>query len=164
MTENFIKSYEDYADALFRFAYFRIRNRELARDLVQDCFVRVWDYIATGKEIENFRAFLYRTLRNIIVDETRKKKTVSLDAMRDEGFDLTDNFKKTELEFRLDSKNIADRLIALSEDDREIIVMRYINELGPKEIAEILDESENVISVRINRALKKAREIFAKKI
>ena len=38
--------------------------------------------------------------------------------------------------------------------------MRYINELGPKEIAEILNETENVISVRINRALRKARALF----
>ena len=160
MIDSFIKSYDEYADALFRFAYFRIRERELAKDLVQESYIRTWNYIASGKEIENLRAFLYRTLRNIIVDETRKKKTVSLDAMQNEGFDPSDNFRKAELEFRLDSKNIVDRLTLLPEDDREIIIMRYINELGPKEIAEILDESENVVSVRINRALKKAREIF----
>lgn len=162
MTDNFINSYNRHSDELFRFAYFRVRDRELAKDLVQDSFIRTWNYIAAGKEIENFRAFLYRTLRNLIVDESRKKKSVSLDVLADEGFDPTDNFRKTELEHRLDSKNIVEKLAGLEVDDREIIVMRFINELGPKEIAEILDETENVVSVRINRALKKAREIFNK--
>ena len=160
VSEKFIKSYDNYADQLFRFALFRIRHREVARDLVQDSFIRTWDYLAKGNNIDNFRAFLYRTLRNLIIDEVRKRKTVSLDAMQDEGFDPSDNFKKTELEFRLDSKNIVEKLSELADDDREIIVMRYINELGPKEISEILDESENVVSVRINRALKKARELL----
>lgn len=162
VTENFIKSYDDHASELFRFAYFRVRDRETAKDMVQESFIRVWNYITDGKKIENFRAFLYRTLRNIIIDESRKKKTISLDALEDAGFGPGDGFRKNEFEIRLDSKNIVDKLSALSEDDREIIVMRFINELGPKEIAEILDESENVVSVRINRALKKAREIFNK--
>ena len=106
VTQNFIKSYDNHSDELFRFAYFRIRNRDLAKDLVQESFIRVWNYIADGKEIENFRAFLYRTLRNIIVDESRKKKPISLDALQDEGFDPQDNFRKREFEYRLDSKNI----------------------------------------------------------
>lgn len=164
MTENFIKSYDNHSDELFRFAYFRIRDRELAKDLVQDSFIRTWNYITAGREIENFRAFLYRTLRNLVIDESRKKKSASLDALADEGFDPADSFRKIELEHRLDSKNTIDKLSALNEDDREIIVMRFINELGPKEIAEILGESENVVSVRINRALKKARELFTKTV
>lgn len=164
VTESFIKSFDVYSDELFRFAYFRIRDRELAKDLVQDSFIRTWNYIVAGKEIENFRAFLYRTLRNIIIDESRKKKSVSLDALQDTGFDPGDSFRKHELEARLDSKNIVDKLSALNADDREIIVMRFINELGPKEIAEILGESENVVSVRINRALKKARELSTKTV
>ena len=160
VAEKFIKSYDDYADQLFRFALFRTRHREVARDLVQDSFIRTWDYLAKGNNIDNFRAFLYRTLRNIIIDESRKKKTVSLNALQEEGFDPSDDFRKTDLEFRLDSKNIVDKLSELPEDDRDIVVMRYINELRPKEIAEILGESENVVSVRINRALKRARELL----
>lgn len=51
-------------------------------------------------------------------------------------------------------------LAKLEESDREVLVMRYIDDIGPNEIAEILGESANVISVRINRATKALREIL----
>ncbi len=166
--KEFIEAYEEYADSLFRHCYFRVSNRERALELTQEAFMKTWDTANKGTEIQNYRAFLFRVLNNLIIDEYRKKKSSSLDALLEKegvnegNFDelktgsLEEEVGKIELNFQSEQLEIA--LKKLPESYRSIIVMRYINELRPKEIADILKESENVVSVRINRGLKKLRE------
>lgn len=166
--KEFTEAYEEYADSLFRHCYFRVSNRERALELTQEAFMKTWNSVQQGKEIQNYRAFLFRVLNNLIIDEYRKKKSSSLDALLEkEGVnegsfeDLTtgsleEEMGKVELSFQ--SEQLETALKKLPESYRSIIVMRYINELRPKEIADILKESENVVSVRINRGLKKLRE------
>jgi len=61
----------------------RLKDRDRALELVQECFMKVWDYAQKGSEIRELRPFLYRTLRHLIIDEYRRKKSVSLEAMVD---------------------------------------------------------------------------------
>ena len=79
--ERFLKAFEEYNDALFRHAFLRISDREKAIDLVHDTFTKVWSYIREGYEIDSFRPFLYKVLNNKIIDEYRKRKESSLDAL-----------------------------------------------------------------------------------
>ena len=86
--EAYIHAYEQHADAIFRFVYFRTRDKEDARDIVQETFLRTWRYLAEGNEIDQLRPFLFRTARNILYDMTRQhttRNTGSLDAFLEEG-------------------------------------------------------------------------------
>src|SRR3989344_8041053 len=74
-------AFEQYSDELFRHCALRLRDRERAVELTQECFLRAWDYVHKGGTIEQMRPFLYRTLRHLIIDEYRKKKSVSLEKM-----------------------------------------------------------------------------------
>jgi RNA polymerase sigma-70 factor (ECF subfamily) len=60
----------------------------------------------------------------------------------------------------IDSKSALQLINSLEEKDRWIIVMRYVEGLSVKEIAEVLDERENTISVKIHRALKELQRMF----
>lgn len=155
----FRKAYNAYADALFRHCYFRLYDRERSKDLVQDAFMKAWGYIAKGREVENMRAFLYRILHNLIVDEFRKKKTVSLDALKERGVDFIAHEKLNQNDLS-ELKNIMSFFSELPVKYREVATMRYIDDLTPKEIAEITGESENNISVRINRATAQLRNLM----
>jgi len=155
----FMKAYDAYANALVRHCYFRVYDKELAKDLVQDAFTRTWEYAAKGKKIENLRAFLYRILHNLIVDEFRKKKALSLDELKERGVDITAH-EKLSPENLSDLKNIILRFASLPPKYREVAMMRYIDDLTPKEIAEATGESENNISVRINRATVQLRALI----
>ena len=84
--QKFLEAYEAYADDLFRHAYFRVHDRERAKDLVQETFTKTWMTLSEGATIDNLRAFFYRVLTNAIIDESRKKKAVSLDTLLEEGF------------------------------------------------------------------------------
>jgi len=163
-TEEFLAAYDEFSDALFRHCYFRTSNSELARDLVQEVFVRTWKYIAEGKEIGHMRGFLYRVANNLIVDEFRKKKftNTSLDLLQEKGFDPGKD-EREQLMRALESKEILPMLEELAVQYRDVIVMRYLDELSPREIADALGESENAVSVRIHRGMKQLREILKEK-
>ena len=164
----FSQAYEEHVDALFRHCYFRVSSRDRALELTQETFMKTWDAIVQGKEIQNYRAFLFRVLNNLIIDEYRKKKSTSLDALLEqEGTDegnfadlregsLEEEIERMEISFQ--SEQLEQSLKELPESYRSVVVMRYIDELKPKEIAQILGESENVVSVRINRGIKKLQE------
>ncbi len=160
----FLKAFEDYSDALFRHAALRISDREKAVDVVHDTFTKVWSYVRNGYEVENFRPFLYKVLNNLIIDTYRKQSEYSLDAMLeeegvDEGSfsDLSENSVEA-LAATIDGKQAFALLAELPEVYREVIILRFVDELGPREISELIEESENVISVRIHRGLKLLRK------
>lgn len=155
----FMKAYDAYADALFRHCYFRLYDRERAKDLVQEVFMKAWEYIAKGREVENIRAFLYRILHNLIVDEFRKRKTVSLDELKESGTDIVSTEKLNQNDLS-ELKNIISFFNELPPKYREAATMRYIDDLVPKEIAAIIGESENNVSVRINRAIARLRALM----
>jgi len=159
MEQAFIRAYEEHADALFRYCSFKIHDRELAKDLLQEAFSKTWAYLAKGEEVGNLRAFLYRTLGNLIIDEYRKKKTSSLDALMDEGFDRSED-EPLSVEDRIDAASAMELLKKLPEGYGDVIFMKYVQELSLKEIAEITRQSENAVAVRIHRGLQKARKLF----
>lgn len=159
--EEFLAAYESLSDALFRHSYFRLYERERAKDAVQDAFIKTWDYARKGGEIANIRAFLYRVLNNVIVDEIRRKKAISLEVLLEEGYQPLDNKSgRAVLENSLEIKNLLKLMYKLEEGKRDLLIMRYVDGFGPKEIAEVVGESENVISVRLSRAVKELKEIF----
>ena len=159
--EQFMKAYDELSDAIFRHCWFRIGDRERAKDLTQDTFTKSWQYLIDGTEVKNLKAFLYRVANNLLIDEYRKKREASLDKLMEAGFDPGfDDRKKTENS--IDAKLVLEVVGWLDEKYREVVLMRYVDELSPKEIAEALGESENNVSVRIHRGLKQLREILEK--
>lgn len=162
--DRFLEAFDEYNDALFRHAFLRISNRERAVDLVHDTYTKVWAYIKNGHEIDNFRPFLYKVLNNLIIDEYRKRKELSLDAMMaedgvDEGtFDDLSESTSEALAATIDGKKAFDLLSELPDQYKEVILYRFVDQLGPREISELIEESENVVSVRIHRALKMLRK------
>lgn len=167
--ESFLAAFEEYSDALFRHSRLRISDREKALDLVHDTFTKAWSYIRRGYEVDSFRPFLYKILNNLIIDEYRRKKESSLDELLegegvDEGRfdDLVDNTSDS-LSANIDGRQALDLLETLPDKYREVIVLRFVDGLGPKEIAELIEETENVVSVRLHRGLKTLREYIEKK-
>ncbi len=160
----FKEVYEENADALFRFAFYKLSDREKAKDVVQDTFVKVWEYMvssekADGAEIANAKALLYRIATNAIIDNYRKKKELSLDSLMDDGFDPNDSRRGHDSMIDESEADLVIKSIhALEEEERSIILMRYIDGLSIKEIASITGQRENTVSVRIHRVLKILKE------
>jgi len=161
-TEEFVKKYHELKDVIFRHLYFRLSNREKAQDLVQETFAKTWVCVRDGKEIKNLRAFLYKVANNLIIDEYRKKKAVSLDVLRLEGFDPPDGHFDTAV-FRAEFANALKFVNRLEVKYKQVVIMRYVDSLSPREIAEKIKETENSVSVKINRGLSKIKNWLREK-
>lgn len=166
--ERFLKAFDEYSDALFRHAIYRLSDRERAIEIVHDTFTKVWSYLRGGHEIDSYKPFLYKVLNNLIIDEYRRRKEFSLDALLGEEGTDEGSFPELyeggieELTFMLDAQKASLLIHELPVVYREVLTFRFIDGLGPKEISELIEESENVVSVRIHRALKLLKDMIVK--
>jgi len=159
LEEQFLKTYEDLSDAIFRHCWFRVYDREKAKDLMQETFIKTWEYISEKGPIDNMKAFIYKVANNLIIDYSRKKKESSLEKLMEDGFDPGFDNRESLNNF-LEGKEAVKLMDKLGSEYKEVIIMRHIDDLPVKEIAQILNESENVVSVRIHRGLAKLRELL----
>ena len=161
--QRFARIYEAESDAIFRYCLFRVSNREAALDLVQETFMRFWDVLIQQKEIRNDKAFIFMIARNLIIDLYRKKKSLSLDAILEDNEDgifmAGGKGGKEDIEMSSEARFVMDKISELEPLHRQIIYLRFVEDLRPKEIAEILGLSANVVSVRIIRGLEKLRKL-----
>lgn len=119
----------------------------------------MWQVLLAKEQIKNVRSYLYRIANNLIIDHYRKKKPISLDELNEQGFDVAED-TRAELENFIAGGQAMDLLANLSDEYRQVVIMRYVDDYSVAEIAEIIDISPNLVSVRLNRALKKLRSIF----
>lgn len=160
--EQFMKAYDAHQDAIYRHCYFRVFNQETAKDLTQETFMKVWNYLRAGNDIRNIRAFLYKTATNLVIDHHRKKSESSLDEMTESGFKPSTDGDKL-MEAQADVQLLLETMQQVDDQYRDVLLLRYVDGFAPKEIAEILGESANVISVRIHRGVKKVKQLLEDK-
>ena len=163
--------YAACADAVFRYFCARTSDREVALDLTQDVFVRCWNTILSGKEIRNHRAFVFAIARNLVIDWYRKKKTLSLEALTEKSAGARAGSSDADLFFLIDGKEegflyqsaevrfLTEKIQELDSVYQEVVYLRLVEELPPRDIAVILGLSVNVVSVRVNRGIKKLRTL-----
>lgn len=158
-----------HKQSLFSYILYRVRNRDLADDIFQDTFIKAILTIKQGRYTENgkFRAWITRIAHNLIVDcfrQERNENTVSNDEYE---FDLFNNSKLCEdnIETVMVKAQVFDdvrKLVDyLPESQREVLKMRYYQELSFKEIADKTGVSINTALGRMRYAILNMRKIAA---
>lgn len=151
--------FEKYGDAIFRYVMIQSRDRDLAKDLTQETFLKYWQLLKRGDVIEHERALLYRIAGNLFIDHVRRKKSVSLDQLLEQGFEPgCDPLEQTQTRMELD--RALKMLGKLPKEYRQVLILRYVENLEPAEIARMTKETSNVISVRIHRGLKQLKSFL----
>jgi len=159
----FVETYDLYAPKLFRHALFRTDSEELAEDMVSETFLKAWEYVRTNaKEITHLRAFLYRVANNLVIDHYRRKDKASLPI--DENMERTiGDVEAHRIPERIDAGLESDRirraLASLRPEARELLVMRYIDDLSIEEIAETTGKNKNAVYVALHRGVKELKTI-----
>lgn len=154
MHKEFDTLYERHANELFRFCYFRMRNKETAQDIVAECFTRFLQ--AEAAEIEEPRAWLFRVCRNIMYDLTIKdnlqKKTIPLEA---EVMDTLTNQENVEqIVFTAENSEILkQKLQEIDTNTSEIIILKTWEEMTFKEISQIVEMEESAVKKRFYRGI-----------
>jgi RNA polymerase sigma-70 factor, ECF subfamily len=157
--KEFLEAYDTLSNALYRHAYMKLHDKDAAKDMVQETFTKTWLYISKGNEIEYMKSFLYRTLHNNIVDFVRKSRTLSIETLEEDGMQFPEE-KALTIPERAEYNELIDRIKKLKEPHHTILIMRYVDDLPPKDIAQALRISANSVSVRIHRALQALRKCY----
>ncbi len=164
MNHTFETIYEKESDAIFRFCLVRVSSREQSLDITQETFLRLWQSLKKGEDIQNSRAFLFTIAHRLVIDWYRKKKSLSWDKIfskDDKEIDVVDE-KTTEINLSTSAEGryLMDKINELSPSYRDPVYLRYGEDLSPPEIGEILGISTNAASVRINRGLEELRKKY----
>jgi RNA polymerase sigma-70 factor (ECF subfamily) len=164
LKDRFAQLYNEHADSIFRFCFFRVSDRNVALDLTQDVFTRFWDSLIRGASIGNDKAFLFTIARNSIIDWYRKKKSLSLEGMQEENddpeeFAIIGDDAKSAIELDAEGRFLIDKIRDLPHTSQQVLYLRYVEGMKPKEIAETLGIQTNAVSVRIFRALEELRKL-----
>ena len=158
--EAYLQLYDTEADSVYRRCYFKTSSKEVAEEITQEAFMRLWQYVRV-KEIEQPRALLFTIANNCIKDWYKKKKTPSFTQA---GFEYEPEVPDESLSASKEAlrQELHDVIMELEEEDRELILLRFVEDVRTKDIAELFGVSENVISVRLHRAKKRMKTLLLK--
>ena len=162
--EGFLGAYDNHAPGMFRYALFKVNNKELAEDLVSQTFTQTWDYLQRKEEkIRHWRFFLYRTLNNLIINHYRRKhlEPVSIDGLNEaNSIEIVDEKCLPEkLNRKAELKLVLIALQVLSAEQKDILLWRYVDDLDIEEIANLTGKKKSAVYVSIHRALKKIKKL-----
>jgi RNA polymerase sigma-70 factor (ECF subfamily) len=165
----YAKVYDLYVDQIYRYIFFRVSSVQEAQDITSEVFLKTWEYLQKQKQkIENIEALLYRIARNLVIDFYRKRERQNLtDIEAVPESELVeyglDKFHQ-QLDVKVQTQEVMEALGELNDLYREIIILKYIDQLTAKEISIIINKSSGATRVLIHRALNVLKKVLEKKL
>lgn len=164
----FEELYDKNINDIYRFIYFKIGKKDEASDLSSLVFLKTWEHIQKNKISDNqtLRALVYKIARNVVVDyyRNRRPESLSLDdennriEVVDEEYNL-----ETEIGVKGEYEKLMVKIMELKNEYREILIMRFVNDLSLEEIADITGKKKINIRVLLHRAIKALKEMVEEK-
>ncbi|GAB4157034.1 MAG: sigma-70 family RNA polymerase sigma factor [Candidatus Dojkabacteria bacterium] len=167
----FEKLYSLLKNDVYWYIYKKVNNQELAEDIASDVFMKLFDHpeIMHERDSNGVKAWLFTVGRNAMIDHFRKSanstsKRQELDdeifeiVSKEEGHYLEDEILEDEIDILTASMDI------LSPAEKELIHLRFREEMSFNEIAEILDKKEGAVKMMVYRALEKLKQHIGDRI
>jgi RNA polymerase sigma-70 factor (ECF subfamily) len=148
--------YDNYEKPLLRFAKSLAGNKDDAEDLVQETFLRAINNITLLDTLSmaQTRSWLFKVLKNCLIDKKRKAKFETLAEPGEDEFDCS-------IESKVESKLFIDEALSyLPEKSRDILYKRYILDMNSAEIASILSIPASTVRYHIHAAIKLLRKKY----
>lgn len=160
---DFQSVYIKYSDKIYKYIYMNTQDPYLAEDITSEVFLKIWKRWRSIK-FDFIQALLYKSAKNTLIDYYRKQnknKKVSLEKMTEMGIEPQyDEDLISRIQNDNNIKIINKALKLLPENLKEVIILRFTNDLSAKEAAEILDTTEVNVRVLQYRGLKKLKEVL----
>lgn len=158
--ESFGKLYKEYYKKIYRYCSFNCYDSLAAQDICQETFVKAWKSLKsfkTDQENWSLQAFLFKIARNLIIDRSREKKDVSIEDHEEieEMIDLYADFDR-----QSNVSRVRQAISKLEEVERQIVVLRFFEEMDSKEVAKILNINDGALRVRQSRIMQKLKDIM----
>jgi len=161
--QEFDDLYLQFSDKIYKYFYWQTHDPYLSEDFTGEVFVRVWKNWKRFKP-DFSQAWLYRIARNFLIDYWRKnkdRKETSLEASVEAGIEPSyDEDLIERIQTDNEIKRLREAISLLPENLKEVVILRFIEELSAKEVGEILNLTEVNVRVLQHRALQKLREVI----
>jgi RNA polymerase sigma-70 factor (ECF subfamily) len=154
-SEAFGEIYIIYVEPIYRYVFYQVRDKMTAEDITEEVFFKAWNSIHSckGKE-KTFSSWLYRIAHNSMIDTLRsQKRELPLDSETATG--IIDG--KSELETRLEHKQLLDAIALLPENQRQVVVLKFIEGLDNQEVGQVMRKNQGAIRILQMRALNTLR-------
>ena len=156
-----------HKSSVYSYIYFIVRNKELAEDIFQETFVKVITTIKQGRYTENgkFKAWMNRIAHNLIIDNFRQERSENVVSNDEVEVDLFNNMKLcdgTVEDSLVKTQVLSDvrKLVKhLPDSQREVLEMRYYQDMSFKEIADLTGVSINTALGRMRYAILNMRRL-----
>ena len=163
--EAFGRLMEPLEQLVWRVCWHYTGDREASSDSGQEAMIRIWRALDSYRGDCAFESWVYRIAANCCMDWLRKKKrdrSVSMEPMRDQGFDPADTSPGTEAQViaKDERRRLREAIALLPEDQREALVLTQLERVSYEEAARMLDVSEGTVKSRVNRAKARLKEIL----
>jgi len=160
----FAQIYKIFADPIYRFALIKLSDRDKAEDVVAETFRRLWRYLDRYRA-KNFRSYIFTIARNIIIDIYKQESKENLARIEDCSW-LEDDSEGIEVTLIKEERKqtLYKAVRKLPENYKQVITLRFIEELSIKETAVILKRTQVSVRVMQHRGLKKLRALLEGKI
>lgn len=145
---------------IYRFIYYMVYDVKLTEDLTQDTFFKVWKSLSSYEEGKGtFTAYLFTVARNLVIDYSRRKKESHLDPEISESIASDEDIEERMIR-KEQREEVRYALAKLDSLDRQIVMLRFFEELSMREIAKIVDKKDGAVRVALHRALAKLKNIL----
>jgi RNA polymerase sigma-70 factor (ECF subfamily) len=154
--------YDQYADRIYAYIYHRVGQAEVAEDLTGQVFMRMLEAIRTGQGWRtSFSGWLYRIAHNLVVDYYRRRGRVTLiDIDEATPIRATEGDPVRSTESLLNREQLRAALFQLTEEQAEVITLRFMEERSIAEVADLMDKTEGAIKALQYRAVLALRRVM----
>ena len=164
--EAFGKLYDRYVDSVFRFIYYRVNDRALAEDFTSETFLRALRRIsAINYQGRDIGAWFTTIARNIVFDHSKSART-RLELTTGEVLEGDEHHASTESAVltHLTNQRLMEAVNCLNEEQKECIVLRFLNGYSVAETAEVMGKNDGAIKALQHRAVKRLAALVAEEL
>lgn len=157
----FAAAYEQSRDAVYGYLVYMTRDTELAEDLSQEVFLRMFLHLGKFRGESSVRTWALSIARNVFLSYAKRKVPALLEEQEWEPDpDLSRNLPEEEFLKKERAENVRKCLMCLGEQERTVLLLRDFQELSYDEIAKVMKIKAEVVKSRIYRARQKFKEIY----
>jgi len=154
--------YDQYVDKIYSYIYHRVSSADIAEDLTAQVFMRMLEAVRNGRPWQtSFSGWLYRIAHNLVVDSYRRnKRAVFVDVDDVTYLKAADGDPLRSAETKVEMDRLRQALGSLTEEQVQVVTLRFLEDLSIAEVANIMDKTEGAIKALQYRAVLSLRRVM----
>jgi RNA polymerase sigma-70 factor, ECF subfamily len=153
--------YDQYVERIYSYIYHRVGQVEQAEDLTGQVFMRMLEAIRGGQHWRtSFSGWLYRIAHNLVIDHYRRRGRATFIDIDEVAAHSSDRELQSSVEARLDCERLLKALSKVTEEQAQVITLRFLEGLSIAETAEVMGKTDGAIKALQYRAVSALRRVM----